>query len=161
MKALSIERSIHVEVDTNTAWTVVADLNRYHQFVPTLRESTIIAGDALDARRRCADTSGRTWEESCVLWEPNRRYVIEVDVSTYPLSYRALFRAFRGTWSVAPSGSGTQILMRFEAELRTVPGAGAVAQRLAQRAGTDVEEILRGYAEALAAGAAQRDSVTG
>ena len=61
--------------------------------------------------RRCWDTRGGTWRESCTRWEAGRSYTMEVDTSHYPYP----FRAMRGTWSVADAADGgSRITMRFD-----------------------------------------------
>jgi hypothetical protein len=147
MHTVAIERSTLVDAPTPTAWAVVGDLDGYHRHAAGLRETTVMTGSGQGARRRCVDSSGRSWEESCVVWQPEQRYVIDVDVSTHTVGYRALFSSFRGTWSVRAVGDQSEVTIRFDAVLRRVPGIKVLAARLAQQAGSDVEAILSSYAE--------------
>ncbi|HUG07680.1 MAG TPA: hypothetical protein VMP13_02080 [Acidimicrobiia bacterium] len=65
-----------------------------------MTETTVISAEGQGAVHRCVDASGSHREETCTIWDPQRRYVMDVDVSTYPARYRTLFRSFTGTWSV-------------------------------------------------------------
>ena len=145
MQTLTIERSIIVDAPASAVWAVVADLDGYQRHAANLRETRVIRGSGRDARRRCVDSSGRAWEESCIVWQPEQRYVIDVDVSTYPIGYRAMFSSFRGTWSLHAVHSTTELTLRFDAVLRRVPGIKALADQLARQAGADVEAILASY----------------
>ena len=77
--------------------------------------------------------------------------MIAVDVSTYPAKYRAMFRALTGTWSVTPADGATRVTLRFDAELRRVPGLATLARRLADRGNSDIDAILDSYRHAAAA----------
>ena len=86
------------------------------------------------------------------MWEPNHRYVIDVDVSTYPRSLRWMFAAFRGTWSLQPRAAGIEVTLGFDAQLRRIPGIKLVAGVRARKAGAEIDAILAAYAGAVAAG---------
>lgn len=105
----------------------------------------MISGAGQGARRRCVSSSARDWHETCIVWQPNDRYVMAVDVSTYPATYRVMFRTFTGTWSVTPVDGGTRVTIRFDAQLRRMPGLPALARRHAERGGADLESILDSY----------------
>lgn len=155
MTRMTLERSRVIDAPVERVWGVLSDLDGYHSHAPALTHTRVLdsAGEiGAGTRRRCEDTSGSTWEETCTLWEPNSRYVIEVDVSTYPARYRSLFRRFRGIWSVAPTtdGDATVATLTFDVELRRVPGVRLLAERMAARSGADLDSILASYAAAAA-----------
>lgn len=127
-------------------WGIVSDLGGYDRHTDTLTETTVISGERQGAVRRCVDASGSHWEETCTIWDPQRRYVMDVDVSTYPARYRMLFRSFTGTWSVEPVDRRTRVTIRFEADLRRVPGVARGAEKLAERSATEIDAILESYA---------------
>ncbi len=150
MSTFSIERSLVIEAPLSDVWNVVADLNGYADHVDGLQETAVISGDGPGVRRRCVDVSGNDWEETCVLWEPEQRYVVDVDVSTYPASYRAMFKEFKGTWSTKPVDNGTEVTIRFDAELRSIPGLSQLVKRLTDQTRSDLDKTLASYADAAA-----------
>lgn len=148
---LAVEGSRTTDAPLTVVWEIISDLDTYHEHTDTLSETTVISGEGQGATRRCVDASGAGWEETCTIWESEKRYVIDVDVSTYPTRYRMLFRTFKGTWNVEPADGGTRVTVRFEAELRRFPGLAKLADRLAERSRSDVEAILDSYARTAAA----------
>lgn len=142
---LEVER--HVAATPERAWTVVGDVANYADHVEGLSESIVLAGTGADQLRRCTDTKGRSWDEACVAYEPGRLVSMQVDVSSYPIDLRLMFRAFEGTWEVEPHGAGSTIRMRFRAEPRR--GLGWIVRRMAARSRADLEAILDSYESAL------------
>lgn len=157
MPSLQVRAVQIIDAPVSLVWEIVADLDAYHRHVGSLAESTVVEGAGEGAQRRCVDTAGSTWTETCTVWDPERRYVIEVDVSSYPLKYRGLFRAFKGTWVLEPNGQGAQLNLTFDIELRRVPGLSALTGRLGRRARSDVEDIATSYAAAAARRVAGQD----
>ena len=145
MTNVTIERSKLIDASPDRAWQVIADMNGYQDHVTGLSTTEVVSGDGVGAVRHCVDTSGADWYETCDVWEPGSHYSVDVDVSTYPLKYRALFSAFRGTWSVTPSGDGTVIGMRFDATLRNVPGVAKLVKRLVEQSTADLDATLESY----------------
>lgn len=60
-------------------------------------------------RRRCTNTAGRGWQETCTLWEDGRRFAVDVDVSDYPYPLHLM----RGLGQVDPDPGGSRVTMRF------------------------------------------------
>lgn len=147
---LTVEASRVIHAPLSLVWGIVSDLDSYHQHTEILTETTVISGESQGAVRRCVDASGNDWLETCTTWDEERRYVMDVDVSTYPARYRMLFRSFKGTWSVEPDDDRTRVTIRFEADLRRVPGVAIVAEKLAERSGSEIDAILESYAAKVA-----------
>lgn len=147
---LAVKSSRTIDAPLSIVWKIISDLNTYHQHTDTLSETIVISGEGRGATRRCVDASGSTWEETCTVWEPEQRYVVEVDVSTYPTKYRMLFRTFKGTWTVEPADGGTRATIRVEAELRRIPGVGRLVGRLDQQGRSQVDATLDSYAHTAA-----------
>ena len=145
MTDVTIERSKLIDATPERAWEIIADMDAYHGHVKGLQATDVVSGTGLGAVRHCTDTSGGDWYETCDVWEPGSHYSVEVDVSTYPLKYRALFSAFRGTWSVNPEDGKTRIGMRFDATLRKVPGVGKLVDRLVEQSSADLDATLDSY----------------
>lgn len=102
-------------------WAVVADVALYAQLATGLSHVEILEGDGQGLRRRCYDTRGRGWNETCTVWEPGRRFQMRVDTASYPFPLRLLLRSFQGTWSVDPAPEGARITVGFDAEPRLGP----------------------------------------
>ena len=77
-----------------------------------LSKVEVLDGSGLDLERRCFDTSGRSWTESCTLWDEGRAFAFRVhtEASDYPYPIARL----GGEWSLAAETGGTRIRMRFE-----------------------------------------------
>lgn len=144
---LAVERSRAVAADPEAAWSVISDMAGYADHVDGLAETRIVEGSGLGAVRRCVDTSGADWQETCVAWEPGRSFSVEVDTASYPLKFRTLFSAFRGTWWVEPIDGETIIGIRFDADLRRM--ARAMRSQIEQRIERDLDDILGSYATAI------------
>jgi hypothetical protein len=148
MAAIVLEVTRDTDLPAEVVWPVIADLDGYAQHVSSLSSTTVIDGSGGGARRRCTDARGRDWEETCVLWEDGRRYVIEVDVATYPADLRALFRSFTGTWELTPRRDGSTMRLRFEGDVRGGRVGAAVVERMAAGARRDLERTLASYERA-------------
>lgn len=80
------------------------------RLAPNLSSVEVLDGQGEGMRRRCQDTRGRGWNETCTLWEEGHAFAAEVDTSDYPYPLTAM----RGRWAVEPRGDGSMISMRFE-----------------------------------------------
>lgn len=145
MSVVVIERSLFVGAPVSRVWEVVSAVDDYHRHTAMLARTVIVSGEGKGAVRHCVDVAGREWYETCTTWEQGREFGFEVDVSTYPLSYRMLFRAFRGTWRVEPVDGGAVVTVRFDAGVRRIPGASILAAKLSERAESGLESILESY----------------
>ncbi len=144
---MTIERTRVITGATDTAWLVISDMAGYADHVDGLATTTV-KGSELGALRRCVDTSGAEWQETCVAWQPGSSFTVEVDVASYPPKFKALFSAFRGTWWVRETAGETAIGIRFEAELRSL--ATAMRGTIERRIGGDLDRILDSYARSVA-----------
>lgn len=144
---MTIERTKTVDAARDAAWAVVSNLDGYADHAAGLAETTVIEGSEVGAVRRCIDTSGADWLETCIRWEPGEQIVVEVDVASYPLKFRSLFAAFRGTWWIREVPNATVIGIRFEADLK--PLARPLRDQIERRVRKDLDEILQSYGRAL------------
>jgi ribosome-associated toxin RatA of RatAB toxin-antitoxin module len=153
MRTLALTRSRPIAAPLPAVWAVVSDLDGYHRHAPGLAASAVIAGSGQGARRRCTDTAGASWQETCTVFAAQDRVVIEVDVATYPAKYRALFTAVRGTWSVRPSADGGTVAeLHFDLTLRRLLPGRAARRAVAARFHPEMDAILASYAEQALAG---------
>jgi hypothetical protein len=94
------------------AWSVVSDVASYAEFAGTLHKSEVVSGEGVGLVRRCEDTNGVCWVETCTRWEPGRAYTFEVDTTGpgYPLPLRVM----RGDFEVdRVSDERSMIRIRF------------------------------------------------
>jgi Polyketide cyclase / dehydrase and lipid transport len=106
----ALERRVHASADR--AWRVVSDVARYAEVAGTLHRSEILSGSGVGMVRRCEDTSGVCWLETCARWEPGQAYAFEVDTSApgYPLPLTTM----RGDFEVEPiDGGHSTVRVRF------------------------------------------------
>jgi hypothetical protein len=139
--------------NVDDVWAVVIDHAHYGELAPNLSRVMPTAPDGPDLTRRCWDTRGRQWDESCVLWEDRRRFAVIVDTQAddypYPLEF------LRGEWAVEPVGTDkTNVTVQFE--LRPKPGPVGAAFALAMTAAAKplIRKITNGWQHAVTTTAA-------
>lgn len=111
---LRIEFERTVSAPRDRVWEVISDHNGFGDTAPNLSRVEVINGEQLGMERRCYDTKGRGWSETCTLWEEGHRYAFQVDTSDYPYP----FARMAGTWGAEEATTGTRITMRYEYEFR-------------------------------------------
>ena len=112
MATFQIER--HLDAPRAGAWEVLSDLDGWGAHAPNLSKTEVVEGAAEGAVRRCHNNAGKGWTETCTLWQPGRRYVMEVDTSDYPFPLEVV----RGTFSVVDDGPGSRVTLRFDYKFR-------------------------------------------
>lgn len=115
MYTVQINRNINVP--QHIAWDIISDLEQYADYAPNLSWAKVISGQGEGLVRRCADTNGGEWNETCVFWDEGNIYSIQVDTSDYPYP----FTFVQGTWSVKETHKGTDLTMKFDIQLKQDP----------------------------------------
>ena len=121
MATLTFERTVAVPSDV--AWDVLSDQAAFREAAPNLSEVELPEGLAVGAPRRCADTDGQWWDETCTRYDPGRAYAFAVDTQNSPV-HRRMFRSFGGTFEVTPEADDddtARVSMRFDYEPRYGP----------------------------------------
>ncbi|MEO1059810.1 MAG: SRPBCC family protein [Actinomycetota bacterium] len=91
-------------------WPVITDHALYARLALNLKGAEGLTPNGPGFRRTCTDTAGRTWSETCTLWEPGRRFDVNVDLEDYPYPLQLV----QGSWSVEPAQRSTsEVGMRF------------------------------------------------
>jgi hypothetical protein len=67
----------------------------YKAVAPNLAAVEIIEGDGEGMVRKCCDTNGKSWTETCHIWELERRFVVTFDTETSEF-HKRLFTRFEG-----------------------------------------------------------------
>lgn len=108
-------------------WPLLTDHDLYGRLAPSLSTVKVISEPGQPLRRRCTNTRGKGWEESCTLWDEGRRFAVEVDTDDYPYPLSMM----RGLWQVEPHPTGSLVTMRFayQADPTVTGGLFAVAFR--------------------------------
>lgn len=65
-------------------WPLLTDHDLYGRLAPNLSKVEVISDSGQPLRRRCTNTAGQAWEETCTLWEEGRRFDVNVDLTRYP-----------------------------------------------------------------------------
>ena len=140
----------------DVAWALVGDLPAYGEVAPSLAATTVVEGAGVGMRRRCELPRGGAWEETCVAWNDDSDYELEVDTSTYPVPLRQMLRAVRGRWSVRPAGAERSLVTMRLAMALTL-AAWPLKPYLRRRLARETKAILDSWATQAAA---RRDLVT-
>ncbi|MDX1746263.1 MAG: SRPBCC family protein, partial [Halobacteriales archaeon] len=91
MARLQFERNVDAPV--SVVWDVISDQDLYADAAPNLMAVEILEGEGTGMVRRCVDTDGNAWTETCVAWEENQGFRIAVDVTDSDF-HRPLFTRF-------------------------------------------------------------------
>ena len=130
-----------VDAPPDVVWDVITDHGLYAEAAPNLTSVDVLDGDGEGMVRRCIDTSGNAWTETCTRWEPNRAYAMTVDVTGSGF-HRRLFKRFRGEWRIEPVEGAVRIEITFDFEPRYGPFGAVTAWYLRRRAPGVVEQIF-------------------
>ncbi len=139
-------------------WPVMIDHELYAKLALNLTAAKGLTPDGLGFQRSCTDTAGRSWSETCTLWEPGRRFDVDVDTSDYPYPLARM----QGSWRVEPNGpDGSTVGMTFAFQPR--PGLrGRFFVAVMHLAFPPIlKRIVRGWIRAAAAAAARTGTDTG
>jgi ribosome-associated toxin RatA of RatAB toxin-antitoxin module len=110
----TFEVNRYIEAPRADAWAVLSDLDGWARHAPNLSKTEVIAGTTEGAVRECHNKAGKSWRETCTLWQPGRRYVMEVDTSSYPYPMTLM----RGTFSADESGHGARVSLHFDYQFK-------------------------------------------
>lgn len=114
--------TLHRRVDApaDIVWDVITDHELYADVAPNLSSVDVLSGDRVGMVRRCVDTNGNEWTETCTRWEEGRGFAVSVDVPESAF-HRRLFSRFEGEWRLDEHAEGVDIVMRFDFDPRFGP----------------------------------------
>lgn len=135
--------TMHRTVDAPRAlvWDVITDHDLYAEAAPNLSTVEIVQGDGEGMVRRCVDTEGNEWRETCTRWNGERRFGVSVDVEDSDF-HRRLFTRFDGEWRLAEADDGIRITMTFDVEPRYGPFGVLISRFFAYKAPGILEPIF-------------------
>ncbi len=115
---MTLTASLPTRAPAERAWQVISDQEGYAEVADNIGKVEIVSGRGQGMIRQCSDTDGRSWRETCTLWEDGHAFAFRVhtEAEDYPYPIAEL----TGHWSLEPEARGTRITMRFE--IRAKPG---------------------------------------
>lgn len=92
-------------------WQVMSHQEAYADVADNISKVEVTDGAGTTLERRCYDNDGKSWNESCTLWDEGRAFAFRVhtEAADYPYPISAL----SGEWSLSPVSDSTQIQMTF------------------------------------------------
>ncbi len=92
-------------------WQVMSHQEAYADVADNLSKVEVLHGTGPDLERRCTDNDGKSWTETCTMWDEGRGFAFRVhtDAPDYPYPIARL----SAEWSLSPVQGGTQIRMQF------------------------------------------------
>jgi len=84
-------------------WPVISDHALYAELALNLKAAENVTPNGPGFERTCTDSLGRTWSETCTLWDPGHRFDIDIRIDEYPYPLQMV----QGSWSVAEATRGT------------------------------------------------------
>lgn len=146
-----VPERIHVErrlaAPASDVWPLLTDHDLYGRLAPNLSRVEVLGGEGTGMRRRCYDTLGRGWNETCTLWDEGRQFAVDVDTSDYPYPIQTM----RGRWAVEPDGDRSTVSMDFELVPRPGVLGGVFVATMLVAFKPVVGRILRGWERELTA----------
>ncbi len=140
-----VPERVHVErrlaAPATDVWPLLTDHDLYGRLAPNLSRVEVLGGEGVGMQRRCYDTLGRGWNETCTLWDEGRQFAVDVDTSDYPYPLQAM----RGRWAVEPEGDRSRVTMDFELVPRPGVLGGVFVATMLLAFKPVVRRILRGW----------------
>lgn len=139
MTTLTMDRT--VDAPAAVVWDVITDHDLYAEAAPNLSSVEVVDGDGEGMIRRCVDTGGNEWLESCTRWEDGQVFAVAVDVDNSDF-HRPLFDRFEGEWRLEEVPDGVAITVSFDFEPRYGPIGVLIAKFFAYKAPGILEPIF-------------------
>jgi hypothetical protein len=136
-----IEVSRRLPIAANRIWPLLTDHQLYGRLAPNLSAVEVVSQPGETLRRRCTNTGGQQWQESCTLWQEGRRFAVEVDPTDYPYPIHTM----RGLWQVDPDPLGSIVTMRFVYQAMPTVRGGLFAIVLRLLSTRAIRSILDGW----------------
>ncbi len=131
-----------VQAPKEKVWEVISDVGNYeHVTTAAISRVDILEGSGVGMIRECADEKGKSWQETCTIWEPGKRFRFVVD--THHPDFDLPFDEIAGTWSLHPLGpTTTKIVMDFAYQFSNPFLSGFLLPLAKKKAREDTEYIL-------------------
>lgn len=142
MTEITMHRSI--DAPAEIVWKVITDPDVYADVAPNLSLVEVVEGEGEGMIRRCVDTDGNAWIESCHRWEEGRGFAVTVDTENSEFHQR-LFTRFEGEWYLSERENGVTVTVRFEFDTRYGPFGWPLARYFKYKAPSLIEPIFDGW----------------
>lgn len=140
----TIERSRAIDAPVDVVWAVMTDPDVYAEAASNLVAVEVLEGSEAGMVRRCVDTRGNEWTETCEYWTPGRGFGVSVDVETSDF-HRRLFSEFLGHWELTERDDDVLVTIRFAYETLYGPLGWLISAYLRRAAPSIVEGIFDGW----------------
>lgn len=146
-----VEVEIPANAPADALWEVVCDLGSIADHSAALRSSAMLVGTHAEvgASRRCVNTRGETWNETCTVVEPGRALTLAFDADDAAFPFP--FRAMTGGWVLEPIGETTRVKLWWDVTPQpglkgdlTVVALAAIAPRGMRRLIANMATTARG-----------------
>jgi hypothetical protein len=77
-------------------WPIISDHALYARLALNLQAAENLTPNGPGFERSCTDSAGRTWSETCTLWDDGRRFDVDVKTDDYPYPLQTM----QGSWRV-------------------------------------------------------------
>ncbi|MBT8241880.1 MAG: SRPBCC family protein [Acidimicrobiia bacterium] len=77
-------------------WPIISDHALYAKLALNLKAAENITPNGPGFERSCTDGIGRTWSETCTLWDPGHRFDVDINIDDYPYPLQMV----QGSWRV-------------------------------------------------------------
>lgn len=118
--------AVDAPVAADAFWSVLADLEAIHRYMPELRSSSLTLGERAGEGciRTCENVKGQVWSEQCEQWNEGQSFSVTflTDAPGFPFP----FSKMRGGWHVVPNATNCRV----EVWWRVVPRRPSIASVL-------------------------------
>ena len=139
-----IERERAYDAPAPLVWDVMTDPDVYPEVAPTLTHVEVLSGSEEGMVRRCTDTDGNVWTETCTHWTDGERFAVEVDVANSDF-HRRLFTHFAGEWTLTERPDDVLATTSFTYAMKYGPLGRLLARFMAPKARSMVDAICDGW----------------
>ncbi|WP_236639738.1 SRPBCC family protein [Salinigranum halophilum] len=116
----------------------------YGEVAPNLSSVAVVEGTGEGMIRRCVDTEGNEWTETCTNWEERRAYAVSVHVEN-SVFHKRFFTCFDGEWRLSEHDDGVRITIAFDFEPRYGPLGVFISKYFEYKAPGIIETIFDGW----------------
>jgi len=108
---LTLTATATTDATPERVWQVMRDHERYADVADNIGKVEVVSGNGVGMVRKCFDTSGKSWSETCTRWEEGRAFAFRVhtEAEDYPYPIAKL----SGEWALSPHAEGTRIHLIF------------------------------------------------
>lgn len=108
---LTVTARAVTRASSDRVWQVMSHQEAYADVADNISKVQVTAGSGPDLERRCFDNDGKSWDETCIMWDEGRAFAFRVhtEAPDYPYPIAGL----TGEWSLSPVVDGTQVQMTF------------------------------------------------